>query len=82
MSRPTHRGGRTAAPRLGRAHASDIVRSLAEQDAAMGDTDPPAEQLARWRQSGRECGDHALVTAIDLLGTDAEAIYARARGRA
>ena len=81
MPRLNHHAKRAATLRISRGHAMDIVRSLGEQDRVMGDTDAPAEQLARWRQSGRECGDVALVTALDLLGADAEPIYARARGR-
>ena len=65
--------------------ARDAVRSLAKQDVEYFTefaTDSPYDAIARWRQSGREAGDVELVEAIDLLGIEAEDIYARARFRA
>lgn len=57
-----------------------IVRGLADQDRRADDvTDPPADQIRRWRQCGREAGDLRIVEAIDTLGADyAIGIYSRA----
>ena len=64
-----------------RLDAIAVVRGLADQDRRADDvTDPPADQIRRWRQSGREGGDLRIVEAIDLLGSDAVDVYASARG--
>jgi len=62
------------------ARAVEIVRSCATSDyrgETGGNIDAPSAAIDAWREVSYDAEDDETVAAIDLLGDDAPAIYAR-----